>query len=165
MPVVVIVLNNPYDIGHLPTILVLVYVYCVVWLWVLYPAHKPRGRVLRQVQQQTSAVVLATTEMFARVCSRKMMGPSHASDFLATTKVRIQLWSSLNRCLGQSSQRGYNTWCKGHENPPVQPTIHPLDAHYDSVWYNRWPNSTSTHQRTIQWMPMMTFSGMTGPSK
>ncbi len=62
--------------------------------------------------------------MFARVCSRKMMGPSHASDFLATTKVHIQLWSSLNRCLGQSSQRGYNRWRKGHENPPVQPTIH-----------------------------------------
>jgi hypothetical protein len=62
--------------------------------------------------------------MFARVCSRKMMGPSHASEFLATTKVCIQLWSSLNRCLGQLSQRGYNRWPKGHENPPVQPTIH-----------------------------------------
>ncbi len=69
-------------------------------------------------------LVLATREMFARVCSRKMMGPSHASDFLATTKVRIQLWSFLNRCMGQSSQRGYNRWGKGHKNPPVQPTIH-----------------------------------------
>ncbi len=33
---------------------------------------------------EASSVVLATREMFARVCSRKMMGPSHASSTLSS---------------------------------------------------------------------------------
>ncbi len=63
--------------------------------------------------------------MFAPVCSRKMMGPSHASDFLPTTKVHIQLWSSLNRLPGpvepetvqQMAQRAWE---------PTSPAHHPL---------------------------------------
>ncbi len=131
------------SIGHFisGTYLLFLYLFtwcCVVWLWEKHPGSVP-GTQTKCASFQASAVVLATREMFTRVCSRKMMGPSHASDFLATTKVRIQLWSSLNRCLGQSIQRGYNRWGKGHKHPPVQPTIH--------------------------WIPMMTFSGMTVPPK
>jgi hypothetical protein len=92
-------------------------------LWEKHPGSLP-GTQTKRASFEASAIVLATREMFAHVCSRKIIGPSHASDFLATTKLHIQLWSSLNRCLGQSSQRGYNRWGKGHKNPPAQPTIH-----------------------------------------
>jgi hypothetical protein len=102
---------------------------CVVWLWEKHPGPVPGTQTKwanfeASAVGETSAVVLTTREMFARVCSRKIIGLSHAADFVATTKVRIQLRSSLNRCLGQSIQRGYNRWVKGHKHPPVQPTIH-----------------------------------------
>jgi hypothetical protein len=98
---------------------------CVVWLWQKHPGSVP-GTQTKWASFEASAVGLATREMFAHVCSRKIIGPSHAWGFLAETKVRIQLWSSLNRCPGQSIQRGYNRWGKGHKHPPVQPTIHSM---------------------------------------
>ncbi len=97
---------------------------CVVCLWEKHPGPVPAtqtkwAKFEASAVGDTSAVVLATREMFAHVCSRKIIGLSHASDFVATTKVRIQLRSPLNRCLGQSIQRGYNRWAKGHKHPPV----------------------------------------------
>ncbi len=150
-------------IGHFVSGTYLLFLYlftccCVAWLWEKHPGSLP-GTQIKRASFEASAVVLATREMFARVCSRKMMGPSHAYDFLATTKVRIQLWSSLNRCLGQSSQRGTTDGAKGirtHQSSPpstgcplwlrvVQqmaklnqhpPAYHPVDAHDDFQWYD-----------------------------
>jgi hypothetical protein len=48
------------------------------------------------------------------------MGPNHALDFLATTKVRIQLWSSLNRCQRGVQQVVQRAW------EPTSPAHHPL---------------------------------------
>ncbi len=127
-----------------------------MWLWEKHPGPVP-GTQTKWASFEASAIVLATREMFPRVCSRKIMDRSHASDLLGTTKVRIPLWSSLNRCLAQSIQRGYN-WCgkahKHHQSSPpstgcplwlrvVQqvgklnqhaPAYHPLDTHDDFQW-------------------------------
>jgi len=76
-----------------------------VWLWEKHPGPVS-GTQTKWATVEASAVVLATREMFARVCSRKMMGRSHASYFLATRKVRIQLWSFLNRTACHRSREG-----------------------------------------------------------
>jgi hypothetical protein len=73
-------------------------------------------------------------EMFARVCSRKIMGPSYAPHFLATTKVPVFNYraSWTGSWQGQLLQRGYyNRWAQVSQHTPVHHV--PLDAHYDSV--------------------------------
>ncbi len=67
----------------------------VVWLWEKHPGPVQGTQTKwasfeASAVGEASAVALATREMFARVCSRKIIGTSHASDFVATTKVRIQ---------------------------------------------------------------------------
>jgi hypothetical protein len=47
----------------------------VVWFWEKHPGPGP-GTQTKWASVEASAVVLATRQMFARVCSRKMMGHS-----------------------------------------------------------------------------------------
>ncbi len=78
-----------------------------MWLWQKHPGLVP-GTQTNWASFEASVLANLPPGKCLRVfCGTKIMGTSHASDFLATTKVRIQLWSSLNRCLGQSIQRGY----------------------------------------------------------
>jgi len=146
----VILLNNPQDIFSVaPTYYFCTYLRAaMLWGCGRNPGPVP-GTQTKWASFEASAVSDLPPENCLRVFTIKIMGPSHASDLLGTTKVRIQLWSFLNRCPGQSIQRGYNRWAKGHKHPPVHrmpimtpwaklnqhpPAYHPLDVHYEFHW-------------------------------
>ncbi len=118
-----------------------------MWLWQKHPGLVP-GTQTNWASFEASVLANLPPGKCLRVfCSTKIMGTSHASDFLATTKVRIQLWSSLNRCLGQSIQRGYPKLDEICLNLP-------MDAHHPENWKK---NTSGGHSQNVRPSSLIIF--------
>jgi len=77
------------------------------------------------------------------------MGTGHASDFRAMTKVRIQLWSSLNRCWASRSR-------EGTLNPKLDEICLnlPMDAHHPENWKQ---NTSGGHSQNVRPSSLIIF--------